>query len=310
MKDRKTSKDKTFHLFNRYVWLVDVVYRYRRISFEEINERWQKSSLNECEEDLPLRTFHNHRAAIEQMFGIIIDCDKRGGYKYYIDNSDDLEKGGVRKWLLNTFAINNLINESHKLKHRILFEDIPSGQRYLTPIIEAMRDELKLEMTYHSFWRDEPSTFEIEPYCVKIFKQRWYVLAQTSKYQHPRIYSLDRIQDLWVTETPFKLPESFDPEAFFEHVFGIIVGEDIDPCVVQLKVFGKQSRYIQTLPLHHSQEETEIAEDYSVFSYYLSPTFDFKQEILSHGDSVEVVSPDWFREEMRESAGRMCAIYG
>jgi hypothetical protein len=288
MKDRKSSKDKTAVLFNRYVWLVDVIYRYGRITFEEINGRWQKSSLNEDEEDLPLRTFHNHRAAIEEMFGVIIECDKRDGYKYYIDNADDMETGGVRKWLLNTVAVNNLINESYRLKRRILFENIPSGQRYLTLIIEAMRDELTLEITYHGFERDKPATFEIEPYCVKVFKQRWYVVAR-SFYDTVRIYSLDRIQDLRITDKPFKFPEDFSPEEYFEHTFGIIVEEDIKPCRVELMVFGNQRRYLQTLPLHHSQEEIEIGEDYSIFGYFLAPTFDFKQEILSHGERIKVL---------------------
>ncbi|MEG2599782.1 MAG: WYL domain-containing protein, partial [Muribaculaceae bacterium] len=134
----KSSKESVSHLFNRYVWLVDTIYRSGRITFEAINEKWYGSVLNESGEDLPLRTFHNHRKAIEQMFDINIECDKRNRYSYYIENTDDMERGGVRSWLLNTFAINNLVNESHKLKHRILFEQIPSGQHYLVPIIEAM----------------------------------------------------------------------------------------------------------------------------------------------------------------------------
>jgi len=116
MGKRKSSKENTSNLFNRYVWLVDIIYRRRKIKFEEINECWQRSSLNIEGKDLPLRTFHNHRQAIEQMLDITIECDKRNGYKYYIENADDIERGGVRSWLLNTFAINNLINESHKLK--------------------------------------------------------------------------------------------------------------------------------------------------------------------------------------------------
>jgi hypothetical protein len=309
MKERKSSKDKTFRLFNRYVWLVDVIYRNGRISFEEINDLWQRSSLNEEEEELPLRTFHNHRQAIEDMFDIIIDCDKRGGYKYFIYNSDDMEKGGVRKWLLNTFAVNNLINESHKLKHRILFEDIPSGQRFLTPIIEAMRDEMTLEMSYLSFWRDEPVTYAIEPYCVKIFKQRWYVVALSHHHNAIRIFSLDRIVNLHITEKPFKLPEDFSPDSYFENAFGIIVEESIKPCIVKLKVFENQRKYLRTLPLHHSQEETKVNEDESIFSYFLSPTFDFKQQILSQGDDIEVLSPDWFRDEMIETVEKMNKYY-
>jgi hypothetical protein len=138
------------NLFNRYIWLVDTIYRAGKITFEEINRKWLRNDMSKGE-DLPLRTFHNHRIAIEEMFDINIECDKYNGYSYFIENKDDLEKGGIRSWLLNTFAVNNLINESHHLKRRILFEEIPSGQRFLTTIIEAMRDELTLEVTYQGF---------------------------------------------------------------------------------------------------------------------------------------------------------------
>jgi len=295
-------------LFNRYIWLVDTIYRTGKITFEEINDRWLRSYMSEGKE-IPLRTFHNHRIAIEELFDINIECDKRNGYVYYIENREDMERGGVRSWLLNTFAVNRLINESHKLKHRILFEQIPSGQRYLTPVIEAMRDELTLEMTYQSFWRDEPTTFEIEPYCVKIFKQRWYVVAKSLYYDAIRIYSLDRIHNLKVTESSFKLPKNFNPETFFENAFGIIIDERIEPCIVKIRAFGNKRKYLRTLPLHHSQEETEIVEDHSVFSYFISPTFDFKQEILSHGDEIEVLTPDWFRDEMIETVRLMNSFY-
>ena len=295
-------------LFNRYIWLVDTIYRTGKITFEEINDRWLRSYMSEGKE-IPLRTFHNHRIAIEELFDINIECDKRNGYVYYIENREDMERGGVRSWLLNTFAVNRLINESHKLKHRILFEQIPSGQRYLTPVIEAMRDELTLEMTYQSFWRDEPTTFEIEPYCVKIFKQRWYVVAKSLYYDAIRIYSLDRIHNLKVTESSFKLPKNFNPETFFENAFGIIIDERVEPCIVKIRAFGNKRKYLQTLPLHHSQEETEIVEDHSVFSYFISPTFDFKQEILSHGDEIEVLTPDWFRDEMAETVRLMNSFY-
>jgi len=295
-------------LFNRYIWLVDTIYRAGKINFEEINERWLRNKSSEGKE-LPLRTFHNHRAAIEELFNINIECDKRNGYNYFIENKEDIEKGGIRSWLLNTFAVNNLINESHKLKHRILFEQIPSGQQYLTQIIEAMRDELTLEIIYQSFWREEPNSFKIEPYCVKVFKQRWYIVARNPYYEAIRIYSLDRIQHLRTTEEPFRLSKNFHPETFFKHAFGIIVDEAIEPCTVKIKVFGKKRKYLQTLPLHHSQTETETAEDYSVFSYFIAPTFDFRQEILSHGDEIEVVSPKWFREEIVGIVREMSGLY-
>jgi len=308
-KNKKNSKDSTSNLFNRYVWLVDIIYRRGKITFEEINEHWRRATLNMDAEDIPLRTFHNHRKAIERMFDINIECDKRNGYKYYIENTEDMERGGVRSWLLNTFAVNNLINESHKLKHRILFEKIPSGQKYLTPIIEAMRDSLAIEMTYQSFWRDEPASFEVYPYCIKVFKQRWYLIAYSPYVERILIYGLDRIKNIIITDYIFHLSNDFDGESFFTDCFGIIAGDNTKPEKVLIKAYKKQDSYIKALPLHHSQTEQENTPDYTIFSYYIRPTFDFKQELLSHGADVEVLAPDWFRNEIAEIVARQHSIY-
>lgn len=288
-------------LFNRYIWLVDTIYSADGITFEEINEKWLRNSMSEGL-DLPLKTFHNHRKAIEDMFDINIVCDKRGGYKYYIENADDMEKGGVRTWLLNTFAVNNLINESHHLKRRIVFEQIPSGQNFLTPVIEAMRDGMSIEIKYKSFWRQDEYTTEVEPYFVKVFKQRWYLIARNKIKDAIRIYALDRIHALTQTGNAFVMPKDFSPEEYFYNSFGIISQDNCPPEIVELKVYGTQKEYFRTLPLHHSQEEVENADGYSIFRYYLSPTYDFIQEILSHGCEVEVLSPQHLRDEVRSHA--------
>ena len=300
---RSSSKSNTAILFNRYVWLVDTIYRAGRISFEEINAQWERSSLNDTGEELPLKTFHNHKNAIQQMFDINIECDRRDGYLYYIEHAEDMQRGGVRTWLLNTFAVNHLINESHHLKRRILFEEIPSGQRFLTQIIEAMRDNLTVELTYQSFWNNTASTFEVAPYCVKVFRQRWYVVARSLSDERLRVYSLDRIHELRMTENAFTLPENFDPQAYFADSFGIVVDEKCAVERVKIRVQGIQRQYIRTLPLHASQREVETAKDASVFEFHLRPTLDFQQELLTHavnaeGD-IEVLEPQWLREHIK-----------
>ena len=231
------------------------------------------------------------------MFDINIECDKKNGYVYYIEDSDDLKRSGVRSWLMNTFAVNNLINESHKLKNIILFAHIPSGQQFLTPIIEAMRDNLTVEVAYQNYWHDKPHTFEVQPYCVKVFKQRWYVVGNSAK-EEIRIYSLDRVKSLQITENRFTLPTDFDGEEYFINSFGISNYGKAE--FVTIKVFNgdKKNRYLESLPLHHSQELIEQTEDYTVFRYFIKPTCDFRQELLSHGAEVEVISPLWFREEI------------
>lgn len=294
-------------LFNRYIWLVDVIYRTKKITFEEINERWMRTEMSNGEE-IPLRTFHNWRKAIEEIFDINIECNKRGGYYYYIENAEDMEKGGVRSWLLNTFAVNNLINESHHLKRRILFENIPSGRQFLTPIIEAMRDNRVICFTYQSYWWDEPKEVEAAPYCVKVFKQRWYVVVR-NLHSSLRIYALDRILELFVSDKNFVYSKDFDPQAYFDASFGIIVDENCAIEQVRLKVYNNQNRYLRALPLHHTQKEVEETEAYSIFEYFLRPTYDFRQELLSHGSDIEVLAPEWLRKEIAQNVWEMQRYY-
>jgi len=302
-------KQEHSNLFRRYIWLVDVIYSAERITFEEINRKWERCSLNEDGGPLPKKTFRRHCSEIESLFEIDIECDRKDGYKYYIENADDIAEGGVRTWLINTFAVKNLINESHQLKRRILFENIPSGQRFLTPIIEAMRDSSTIVVAYQNFRREDPVEIELEPYCVKVFRQRWYLLGKKPGRENLMVYALDRIKSLVKTGRSFKMKAHFDAKGHFSSAYGIIVDEEYDVTRIRFKVTGDQRKYFITLPLHSSQEEIEKGDDYSVFEVYLIPGEDFVMELLSHGPALEVLSPDWLRESMRERAEKMLENY-
>lgn len=219
--------------FNRYVWLIDVIRRHGHLRKREIDALWATSSLNDNkDDDLPERTFHNHREAILDIFGIEIAYDRRLGY--YIANSEDLDGEGVRSWLLESMSLSNLLNESADMRGRILFEKVPSSSRWLSVIVDAMRDGKALEMTYQSFNRTEPTTFETHPYCLKIFRQRWYMLAKTIGKEELRIYSLDRVRDIKVLGRALELPAGFDAAEFFSDYFGIIIGHNVKPSIVEI----------------------------------------------------------------------------
>lgn len=291
------------NVFNRYIWLVDTINRAGRISFEEINKKWLRIDWSEGQ-NIPLRTFHNHRKKIEELFDINIECNSYNEY-FIATGMDD----GLRKWLLNTFTVNNLIHESYSLKDRILFGEIPSGQFFLTTIIEAMRDGVTIQFQYKPFWYSEIPEIEIKPYCIKIFKQRWYVLGENKMNKKLRIYALDRIQTITPTNKKFKIPKSFKADTYFENAYGIVVHPEIPACEVKLKVYGKSRKYIQTLPLHHSQKEVESNKEFSILKYFIAPTKDFMLEILSHGDEIEVLSPESFRNEIADKIKEMNKLY-
>lgn len=286
------------NLLNKYVWLVETIYRAKHITFEEINAKWVDNDLSEGLE-LPLRTFHKWRVAVEEMFGLIIDCRRKGGYHYYIANAEELQGGNIRNWLLNTISVSNLLIDNQHIKDRILLEDIPSGQEYLADIIGAMKNGHTITITYQNYWHKKSYSFDVEPYCVKLFKQRWYVVGRTPYYDQIRIYSLDRIMELEVDEDKkFKMPKDFSPEEFFQDYYGIIVDNDISPETIKLKVSSSQANYIRAVPFHLSQQEVERNENYSIFELWLRPTSDLLREILWHGNDIEVLEPIEFRNEI------------
>lgn len=300
-------KQNSSVLFNRYIWLIDLIYSAGYITREEIDRRWSRASLNfDHESMIPERTFHRYKDAIQEMFQIDIRYNKSRGY--YIENTEDIQRDELRQWLIGTFAVENLIGESSELRRRILLEDIPSGQRHLTPIIEAMRDGVKIRIMYQSFHSAEPSTFILAPYCVRVFRQRWYVLGTSEKGKELRLYGLDRILNTERTTTPFVLPENFDAEAFFANGYGVTVDER-KPEIVRISVDAYQANYLRSLPIHPSQEETERNNDYSVFQFFIVPTYEFIKELLSYGGGLEVLSPEWLRDEIRQEAQTMNKIY-
>ena len=294
--------------FKRYVWLIDLISRHGYISKRDIDYAWQKSSLNdEREKSIPESTFHNHREAILDVFGIEISFAR--GQGYYIANPDELDGSEIHTWLLESMSLNNLLYECADMHSRILFEKVPSSSRWLTVLVNAIRDGKAIHMAYKSFRRAEPTTFEAHPYCLKIFRQRWYMLAHTIGKEELRIYSLDRIADIEVLDTPLIVPENFDAADFFSDYFGIIIGHNIKASILELKASAEQARYLESLPLHSSQEVVETTPEYTIFRYRVVPTFDLKQEILSRGATLEVLSPEWFRVEIVSEIKQMIKNY-
>ena len=195
------------------------------------------------------------------------------------------------------------------MKDRILLENIPSGQDYLAAITEAMKKSRVLEITYKGYWSECEHTYPVAPYCLKLFRQRWYLVGNSVYEDKIRIYSLDRVLEARLMDETFKYPKKFSPEGYFKGCFGIIHDEDFPLETVKLKVQADQANYLRSLPLHPSQEETERNEGYSIFSVEVRPTFDFKQELLWNGDALEVLEPIWLRKEIAGTIKRMWNNY-
>ncbi len=238
---------------------------------------------------LARRTFYNYRQGIEETFNVVVECDP-ATFEYYIDTSGSEHGDRLRNWLLDSASMSGMLSDSRDVSDRIVLEDVPSARGNLPVIIQAIKDSCRINFSYNAYNRiNTKRDITVEPYFVRIFKQLWYVIGFNTKDGMIKTYSLDRMSDVVIRNEHFEVPKGFSASDYFKDCFGIMQSKGVAKDII-LKATNNQAKYFRALPLHHSQSE-EIHDSYSLFHYHLLITYDFIQEILSHGSQVEVVAP-------------------
>ena len=285
-------------LILKYIWVVKTIHRAGRITLKELNEKWRANVDLSRGEDLPRQTFDRWKSGILDLFGILIDCEQRGGYHYYIANPKELSEGKLRTWLLNTYGTAETLSSNLSIHDRILTENIPSSQDHLSTVLEAIKSNNTLHITFKAFTMKEPKRFLVEPYCVKMSAQRWYMLARNTEHKNLRLYSLDRIEAVEISNTRFVLPDDFNAKDYFAEFFGIVLDESVPLQTIILRADKYHQNYMRTLPLHPTQREIFACDDYADFELKLRPTYDFYMKLMSFGNMIKVLEPKTLQEEI------------
>lgn len=300
---------KSYALFGQYTWLVNTIYRAGKISFEDINKKWIETDLSEGV-PMPRSTFNRHKDAIEDMFGIFIECDKKDGYKYYIGNEEVLKENSIQNWMLSTLSVSNILNESLSVSSRILLEPIPSSGENLTKFIEAMKCGRRIKVFYRRYGAEKRSIMVLDPYFVKLFKQRWYGLVKMPP-EDAWFFTLafDRIENIEILDEKFKYSKDFSPADWFKECYGIVRDKNIEVETVIIRAFGKEGHYLKDLPLHQSQKVLNETKDYTDFELTLRPTEDFVSPLLSRGSAIKVLRPKWLADKVKKQLKEALAQY-
>ncbi len=292
-------------VLTKYVWLLDILRRYGRLTRERVSEMWETSSVGD-RKPLQRRTFLNYRKAIQEIFNVTIECDPKT-YEYYIEHYNEHEQS-VTDWLLNSTVTNNLLTSARDISDKIFLEEVPSAREYLAQIIEALRLSTAVKFDYQSYTRSRPTVgIMFEPYFVRIFRQRWYVVGRNVLEDKLKTYALDRMLRLEQTSQHFDIPADFSAATYFADAFGIVVDQSAPKRVI-LKVDATQAKYFRALPLHHSQTEM-VTDKYSIFEYRMRVTRDLVKELLSHGSSVEALEPPELRAMLKTELEKALAPY-
>lgn len=292
-------------LFSRYIWIIDTLRHYGALTRRQINELWLKSPMTDGN-PIPRRTFYTYLRQIEELFKITIQCNP-STFEYSISDTDEHYQSVV-SWMLNSASIGNLLNDATAVADRIFLEDVPSARMFMPQVVDALKQQRQLRIDYRAFDRSSTKTgIVIEPYFMKIFRQRWYITGLNVKDNRLKTYALDRITDAAVMPVSFELPDNFSAADYTANSFGIIFDEG-QVARVALRVAPRRAKYFRSVPLHHSQSET-LDDNYSIFYYTIKITPDFVQELLSYGPDVIVLQPPSLRARIEHELRHTIAMY-
>jgi len=306
-------------LIGKYIWLIQTLSGAgeRGLTLQELSSKHERRYGSEYSR----RTFNNHREAIEEVFGVAIRCD-RSTNCYYIPYGDDvMDNDASVSWLIDTFTVGNVLAlGKERLSGRVSVEEVPSGQKYLTSIMQAMEDGKELEIEYAKYKSATSELLHVQPFAVKEHERRWYLVGfcrerangtDNSDVSAWRVYGLDRILSLKDSDGRFSMPKGFDVDDYFAECYGIYSPQEGQKAVtIRFKATDSEARYLRDLPLHRSQKEEGAAKGGGrIFRIRVIPNVNLIMDFCKRGDRIEVLEPEEVRKEVAEELRKASEMY-
>jgi len=254
------------------------------------------------------RTFQRDLEDIRTIFNIDIQFDYSRKV-YYI-----VEEGApeYNDRILEAFDTFNALNITDRISNFINFESRrPKGTENLYGMVHAIKNKFKISYTYYKFWNETPTERTVEPFALKEFKNRWYLIAKDDKDERVKIFALDRLSDLNISSRHFKSDDTYNVENHFKYCFGIITPDDLtdkpEEIILSLKPF--QGKYIKSLPLHSTQKVLVDNDKELRISLTLHITFDFVMELISLAENLTVIQPESLKKEIKNKLTKTLENY-
>ncbi len=285
---------------HRLLFIVKKLRHSGSASFDEINNYIQREfEVRDGIKSISIRTFQRDIKDIFELFNIDIKCNSLN--KYYI--AED-EHAGFNNRMLEAFDVFNLLNIGEQIYPYVLFENrCQLGTQHLFGILHAIKNGFVVRFSHKKYYESDFTSREVEPYALKEFKGRWYLLAKDYKGNFLKTFGLDRISDLEITKKKFVIPQNFYANQHFENCFGVIVpddNDDFEPEKIILSFTPEQGKYVISYPLHESQKVIQENEKEIRISLLLYITYDLKMELLSFGEKLKVIQPQSLIDEFKQ----------
>lgn len=295
--------ETTNYRIRRCAWVTQFLYEKKRATMRQIMEAWQRSQESENKgEHTNRKTWYRCFYSAEEFFGVIIEGGKKQDhYQWYILNPEVVEENNFKNWMLSFLSYRNLIDECVKIQYRFDLEPFPSENDRLQVVVKAMREQKLLMVIYQKYGEDKMTDNLVQPYYIKTYQRRFYVLCRNVSTNLFRMYSFDRIVDLKIVEKQTDDKIQLTAKEFFNLIFGVLLpSQEVKPEKIIIRAYGDEMCYLRDVPIHHSQMEIRTKKDYADFMLFMYPTRDFTGYVIHQEDRLEILSPQWLRDYMEQ----------
>lgn len=292
------------------LYLINLLERKGAMTLKEINESYQYSSIYEGDDILP-RTFLRYKDYIELNFPCYIEYNTRTG-KYELHRHKALygEDDSLFDYLLSAYHIEGMTELALKHREKIMLSDAPTGVENVQIILEAIDQKKGIECDYCSFNKKSVKKQLLIPYFLRAWEQRWYLVAEPDNHHHGiSIFALERMGNITLTEQKMTPTHNISIDEYFDGSFGANHSDEQKPERILIKVYNTQVEYVKALPMHESQKEIEATDEWSIFEYRLVPCYNFYQQLLWHREKLEVLEPQYVRDEIKMVIQKMLEHY-
>lgn len=280
----------------RYLSIIKKLRRSQKATFDEIRHYLTKeSNLEDRPVSISLRTFQRDLNEIRTLFKIDIQYDFSEKVYYIVE---DLQSDMNNRMIESIDTINSLKVVEDAGKYMFFERRKASGTHHFYGLLHAIRNRIVIKMLHHKFDDEEPKERLVEPLALKESKGRWYLFARDEGDRRMKTFGLDRILSFENTPRRFDYPVGLNVNDHFRECFGVINPMDAEAEEIILSFFPEQGKYIKSYPLHESQTIVLDNENELKISLKMLFTRDLLMELLSYGDTVEIIAPTHAREEV------------
>lgn len=280
----------------RYLSIIKKLRFSKEATFKEISEYLTKESeYQDRPFSISTRTFHRDLNEIRDLFKIDIQFDFPGQV-YFIaeDANNDLNN----RMLESVDTINSLKVISDVTKYMFFEKRKAIGSHHFHGLLHAIKNRIVISLTHQKYEYDDPTERLVEPLALKESRNRWYLFAKDTNDKRLKTFGLDRVKDFTYTSKRFEYPQNLDVNEIFRHCFGVMNPENEKPEEIILSFDPEQGKYIKSYPIHDTQTILTDTENEFRIKLHLYITHELIMELLSYGDTFQVISPKRLGKEL------------